>query len=101
LPWYKVFLKMDLILKERAHLDQKWCYAVTSSNLSDIYYNDLGKKILGNVENPKQVFSKQTIYTVLESDLIDSNFAFTQISIRRPLIYTTASADKLGKYYDL
>jgi hypothetical protein len=23
LPWYKVFLKMDLILKERAHLDQK------------------------------------------------------------------------------
>jgi molybdate/tungstate transport system substrate-binding protein len=92
IPWYKVLSEKDFKFgRTDPELDPKGYNMIIAAKLSNIYYNDssIKQKILGDDRNPKQVFTEETLNTILESGQVDAIAAYKHEAISRGLLYIT------------
>jgi molybdate/tungstate transport system substrate-binding protein len=92
IPWYQVLSSPDLKFgRTDPELDPKGYYMIITAELANNYYDDSGirQRILGEDRNPKQIFSEETLKTVLEQGQLDAVAAYKHEVVTRGLPYIT------------
>ncbi len=92
IPWYDIISKEGFKFgRTDPELDPKGYYAIITAKLANIYYNDssIKERILGEDNNPKQIFPEEILKTVLESGQLDAVVAYKHEAVSRGLPYIT------------
>ena len=88
IPWYQVLSKQDFKFgRTDPGLDPKGYYMIITAQLANLYYNDsrIKQRIMGEDNNPKQIFPEEILKTILEQGQLDAVAAYRHEAVARRL----------------
>jgi molybdate/tungstate transport system substrate-binding protein len=92
IPWYEILSRHDFKFgRTSPEFDPKGYYTIITAELANLYYNDSGikQRILGDSNNPKQIFPEEILKTILEQGQLDAVAAYKHEAVARGLPYIT------------